>query len=128
MSNTKYDKFAQYLNFKVEKESEDCATISAEPNGDCLNGVGIVHGGWLFSLADYASAVASNTDDIAAISSHSIINFLTPAKEGKKLIAEAKVSAKTPKTAVVDVVISEVESGEIRATMQARVVYKQLKK
>ena len=45
MSNTKYDKFAQYLNFKVEKESEDCATISAEPNGDCLNGVGIVHGG-----------------------------------------------------------------------------------
>ena len=54
-----------------------------------LNAVGTVMGGAIFTLADYAFAIASNFDNVQTVSLASSISFLNVAK-GSVLTAKAK--------------------------------------
>ena len=77
------------------------------------NGVRIVHGGAIFTLADFAFAVASNTDDNVAVSIHSDIAIYKGISTGT-LIAEAKEINKHPKLGSYQVEIKN-EKGEMIA-------------
>ncbi len=56
---------------------------------DMLNGHGTAHGGMIFALADSAFAYACNSRNQAAVAQHASISFLTPAREGERMVAEA---------------------------------------
>jgi acyl-CoA thioesterase len=56
---------------------------------DMANGHGIIHGGMIFALADTAFAYACNSRNAAAVAASASIAFLSPAKIGETLVAEA---------------------------------------
>ena len=61
-----------------------------------LNPYGIVHGAYLFGLADTAGAIAVSSDGHNVVTTSSTIHYIHPAKT-KKIIAVAK-AIKTGKT------------------------------
>jgi len=73
-----------------------------------LNARGTVMGGAIFTLADFASAVAANghAEDTNTITLHGDITYLNPAK-GKTLIATADVVKQGRSIALYDVVIRD---------------------
>ncbi len=51
--------------------------------------VGLVHGGFIFSLADYAAMIAVNHPNVVLGAAD--VKFLKPVKCGEKVVAEANV-------------------------------------
>jgi acyl-CoA thioesterase len=73
-----------------------------------LNGVNIIQGGALFTLADFAFAAASNSNGRIAVAANATINFFKGVSSGK-LTAKAKEhsSGKTLATYIVDITDEE---------------------
>ena len=49
---------------------------------DMLNGLGVCHGGVVFTLADSAMAFSSNSFNHLAVATQAEIDWLAPAREG----------------------------------------------
>ncbi len=64
---------------------------------------GLIHGGFIFSLADFAAMVAINHPNVVLGGAN--VRFLKPVREGDILIAEAQLSKKEGKKSIVDVEI-----------------------
>jgi acyl-CoA thioesterase len=60
------------------------------------NGIGIVHGGAIFTLADFAFAAASNSHGTVAVAVNCQITIMKAAATGV-LVAECREQAKNPK-------------------------------
>ena len=56
---------------------------------DMLNGHGICHGGYIFTLADTAFAFACNTYDDVTVAAGADISFLEPVRQDRELTATA---------------------------------------
>ena len=64
------------------------AVLRMAVRGQHLNGHGIYHGGFIFTLADSAFAFACNSHDKAAVAAGCSIEFLKPARAGDLLTCE----------------------------------------
>ncbi len=87
-----------------------------------LNGHGIVHGGYLFLLADTAMAFASN-GEAPAVASGADIAFLTPVGRGAELVAEAVRRAMAGRSGLWDVTVRAVtgpDAGSVVAEFRGR--------
>lgn len=73
----------------LEDAAEGYARVRMVLRADMLNGHGTGHGGMIFALADTAFGYACNSRNIAAVAQQASIHFLSPAREGDVLIAEA---------------------------------------
>ncbi len=124
MPNTDNDRLAKTLGFKIVESSFGLAKASAITKDEFLNGVNIAHGGFLFSLADYAAALASNADGRVAISSGASINYLSPCPAEENVLATAKISYSDAKTALCDVTITSENTGTVFAIFQSRMIFK----
>jgi acyl-CoA thioesterase len=71
-----------------------------------LNGHGICHGGFIFSLADTAFAYACNSGNELTVAQHCSIDFLRPARAGERLTATARETARRPRSGIYDVTVS----------------------
>lgn len=69
---------------------------------------GLIHGGFIFGLADYAAMIAVNHPNVVLGSAD--VKFLQPVKASETVIAEARVSEQTGKKKIVAVTV--VRSGE----------------
>ena len=87
---SKNDRFAKENNMVIEKIKEGYAKTSMIVEKKHLNAADVAHGGAIFTLADFAFAIASNSYGTLALSINSSISFINSAKEGDKLFAEAK--------------------------------------
>ncbi len=84
------DRFASGTMRAVIDEAEpNCAQVSLEITEKLCNASGGVMGGAIFTLADFAFAVATNQEDKLTVSVSSTIQFIS-AVRGKRLIACAK--------------------------------------
>ena len=72
---------------------------------DMVNGHHICHGGLIFTLADSAFAYACNSYNKNTVASACHIDFLSPAKEGDILEAEAIEQSLSGRTGVYDVTV-----------------------
>ncbi len=86
----KQDRFAKDMGAKVEKVDDGYALCSLEILPKHLNAAGTVMGGAIFTLADFAFAVAANWNRPLTVSLSSSITFLGVAR-GKRLLAEARL-------------------------------------
>jgi acyl-CoA thioesterase len=77
-----------------------------------LNSHGTVHGGALFSLADAAFALASNSHGIPAAAINAHISYMRSARTGT-LFARAEEFALNPKLATYSVYITDQEENRI---------------
>ena len=86
----KDDLFSQWLGISVIEISEGYSKIQMTIRPEMMNGLGIVHGGIAFSLADSCFAFACNNRNNLSVALDTSINFTKPVHVGDVLIAEAK--------------------------------------
>jgi acyl-CoA thioesterase len=85
-----YDLFSQWLGIKVMEIKEGYSKITMTIRKEMINGLGIIHGGVAFSMADSAFAFACNNRNVLSVALDTSINFLKPVHVDDVLIAEAK--------------------------------------
>lgn len=88
------DKFAAHVGIELEKVEPGHAVVSLVLNENHLNGVGIVQGGVIFTLADYAFAAASNSMGVVTLGINASISYFKSPR-GKHLTAEANEVSRT---------------------------------
>jgi acyl-CoA thioesterase len=84
------DLFSQWLGIEVLDIKEGYSKIKMTVRKEMINGLGIVHGGIPFSLADSAFAFACNNRNVLSVALDTSINFIKPVHIGDVLTAEAK--------------------------------------
>lgn len=110
------DHFARHLNLQVLEAAPGHARVRIDIEKQHYNGVGIIHGGVIFTVADYAFAIACNRHDQIAVAVNASISYITATKR-KTLIAEAREITRGTKMASYDIRVSD-DEGIIVATFQ----------
>ncbi len=83
------DAYMELLGIKVEAVGAGRAHLSAVVGPQHLNIHGSGHGGFLYSLADAAFALASNSHGVPAVALSTHMEYFKPAKPGDRLEAHA---------------------------------------
>ncbi|MEQ1625238.1 MAG: hydroxyphenylacetyl-CoA thioesterase PaaI [Sediminibacterium sp.] len=83
------DLFSQWLGIEILEIKEGYSKIAMTVRAEMINGLGIVHGGIAFSLADSAFAFACNNRNNLSVALDTSINFLKPVYVGDRLEAVA---------------------------------------
>jgi acyl-CoA thioesterase len=84
------DSYASHLEINIVDVSEGYAKVEAVVKEDFLNFNGVCHGGFIFTLADVAFSMASNSHNQQAYAINVSINFMKGAQVGDHLVAEAR--------------------------------------
>jgi acyl-CoA thioesterase len=108
----KNDRFAKLLGFEIEELGLGFAKVKTTIKEEHLNGADVVHGGFLFSLADFAFALASNSHNNLSLAISANISF-QKAKPSGKLYAYAKELSDGKKIATYEVKIRDEEDSLI---------------
>lgn len=82
------DQFAKLVGLELVKVERGYAEVRMAIQEKHLNGVGIVQGGAIFTLADFAFAAAANAGGKVTVGINANITYSKPAK-GKTLLAKA---------------------------------------
>ncbi len=85
---------------------------------------GLVHGGFLFGLADYAAMLAVNDPNVVLGSAES--KFLKPVAVGETVIASAQIASESGKKRIVTVTIARDEDPVFTGTFTCFVLEKHL--
>lgn len=110
------DAFAIHNGMTITEVRDGYTRAEMELQPYHLNGAKTVHGGALFTLADFAFAAASNSSGQLALSITSSISLFKGAKQGR-LIAECREVSNAPKLASYEVSVRN-EAGDLLATFQ----------
>jgi len=113
------DAAAQALGMRIEAVAPGAATVSMVVAPGMLNGFRICHGGYITTLADTAFAYACNSYDEVTVASGIVVDFLAPAAEGERLVAEARELSRAGRTGVYDITVRD-PAGRIVAVMRGR--------
>jgi acyl-CoA thioesterase len=97
------DHASQGLNMAIEDIAPGIARLSMLIEPRMVNGHGICHGGFIFTLADSAFAFACNTDGVVTVASHCSISFIHPARLGERLVANAEQRHRAGRSGIYDV-------------------------
>jgi acyl-CoA thioesterase len=116
------DKCAELTGIKLLDVSEGRAKAMLEITENHLNSAGTVHGGVIFTLADFAFEVASNSYGTLAVAINAQISFFKAVSAGV-LYAEAKELSLHPKLASYSIDVIN-ENGELIASFQGMVYRK----
>ncbi|HLR65561.1 PaaI family thioesterase [Virgibacillus alimentarius] len=117
------DPFANHLNIMLEHCEAGYAKVKMPITKDLLNFNGAANGGAIFSLADYAFAVASNSHGRTAVGLNVNMSYLAPGKKGEEIICIAKETKLTPKIATYEMKVYNA-SDDLIATMEGMVYRK----
>jgi acyl-CoA thioesterase len=105
------DLFAAHVGIELLEAGGGRAVARLKLRDHHLNGLGMVQGGAIFTLADLAFAAAVNSRGRTAVAIHASISFLKAA-QGDTLIAEAREVSCGPKIAAYTIRVTE-PSGEL---------------
>lgn len=100
------DQFSKWLGIEALEISEGYSKIKMTIRPEMINGIGILHGGITFSLADTCFAFACNNRNILSVALDNSINFIKPSFTGDILTAEAKEMHNGNSTGLYQVTIS----------------------
>ena len=84
------DLFSQWLGIRVLEIKQGYSRIQMEIREEMMNGLGVVHGGICFSIADSAFAFACNNRNNLSVALDTSINFTKATQPGDIITAEAK--------------------------------------
>jgi uncharacterized protein (TIGR00369 family) len=114
------DAYVNGLGAKLVEWDGGRAVFRLAPEPRHFNFVGSVHGGALFSLADSALGVASNSWGRVCVALTVETQFLT-APTGDVLVATAVERSRTRRTAAYAIDVTSEDDGALRASVQAMV-------
>ncbi len=107
------DNATQGLGITLVEIHPGHARMQMTVRSDMLNGHGMCHGGFIFTLADSGFAFACNSYNVQTVAAGCSIEFLAPAFEGEVLTASAVEQSKSGKTGIYDVVVTNGEGKKI---------------
>jgi acyl-CoA thioesterase len=100
------DRASKNLGMRLVDAGEGTATVEMAVGPLMVNGHGIGHGGFVFTLADTAFACACNTDGRGVtVASGAEITFVAPVREGDLLVATATERVLFGRSGVYDVTV-----------------------
>lgn len=113
------DRLAQGLGIELLDVGPGFATVRMRVTEAMLNGVGTVHGGAVFSLADVAYGVACNTHGMVTVSRSAEVIHVAAANAGDVLVAVATERSRRGRNGVYDVTVHR-EHGGVVAEFRAQ--------
>jgi acyl-CoA thioesterase len=116
------DRFARHININLEwvEPGRARARLTLQPHH--MNALGIAQGGAIFTVADFAFAVASNSHGTVALGVSASITYMKAARTGT-LVADAREISRNPKLATYSVEVKD-DDGAIIAIFQGLVYRK----
>ncbi len=115
------DAAAQALGIRLVEAELGLATVTMAVTPAVVNGLGMCHGGVMFTLADTAMAIASNSCGVKTLASAATIEFLAPAQVGDTLTATCRELLKPGRSAVNDAVVVN-QHGDTLAVFRGRTI------
>jgi acyl-CoA thioesterase len=112
----KGDRYAAHSGIELIDVSPGHARARVRVQPMHLNGLNIAHGGAIFTLADFAFALAANSHGTAAVAINASITILKAVSSGM-LTAEARELARNHRLGTYDVRITD-EAGDLVAQFQ----------
>ena len=94
------------LNMQITRIAPGQATLEMAVRPDMLNGHGMCHGGFIFTLADSAFAFACNTYNQLTVAQQNQITYVRAAQLGEILIAAATETSRTGRSGTYNVTVS----------------------
>ncbi len=125
IENVKNDQFAKLLGIEIVEVRIGYALLKLQVEEKHLNGIGMVQGGAIFTLADYAFGVAANADGSTVVGINAGISYFKPPK-GKTIYAEAMEENSNTKICGYKVLVKD-EDGSLVASFSG-LGYKKYKK
>ena len=99
----KEDDASKGLGMEILEIRAGEATLAMTVQPNMVNGHGIAHGGFIFTLADSAFAYACNSHNHRAVAAQANISFIRPGKLGDRLIAVAREISRSGRSGIYDV-------------------------
>lgn len=103
------DPASRALGMALEAVGPGWARMSMEVQPHMVNGHGLCHGGYIFALADSASAFACNTYNERVVAQHCAITYIRPARQAMRLVATAVERSRTGRAGIYDVTVVEAD-------------------
>src|SRR5690348_6972014 len=113
------DAASQALGIAISDVTAGTAIASMTVRGDMVNGHGICHGGYIFTLADTAFAFACNTYDDVTVAAGADISFLEPVHQDALLTATAVELTRRGRSGLYDVTV-RTDDGTVVAEFRGR--------
>jgi len=113
------DTATQALGMRLTGIGPGFARMTMTVRADMLNGHRTCHGGFIFTLADSAFAMACNSYNYNTVAAGCSIDFLAPGREHDVLTAEALEQALGGKTGVYDIKVSN-QDGRVIALFRGK--------
>ena len=99
----KEDGASQGLGMEILEVKAGQAVLTMTIRPHMVNGHGIAHGGFIFTLADSAFAFACNSHNQRTVAAQCNISFIRPGKLGDTLVAAAREISRTGRSGIYDV-------------------------
>src|SRR5204863_8945680 len=102
----KEDNASKGLGMEILDIKPGYAQLAMTIKPNMVNGHGIAHGGFIFTLADSAFAFACNSHNERAVAAHGNITFIRPGKLGDRLVATAREVSRTGRSGIYDISVT----------------------
>ena len=100
------DRASQSFGMRIERIAPGEAVLTMTVAERMVNGHGICHGGFIFTLADSAFAFACNTYDRRTVAQHCAVTFIAPSRLGEVLSAHALEVSRAGRSGIYDVTVT----------------------
>ena len=124
ISSWEKDAASQALGIRIAEIRPDFIRATMVVRPDMVNGHDLCHGGLIFTLADSAFAFCCNSGNAVTVGAAATIDYLAPAIRGDELTAVARMSWRSGRTGLCDVIVSN-QRGETLAVFRGRSVHRQ---
>lgn len=114
------DRASAGLGMELVELATDRALVRMRVDARMVNGHAIAHGGFVFTLADSAFALACNSRGALTVAAGGDITFVASAREGDVLLAEAVVRASYGRSGLTDVRVTREGDGALVAELRGR--------
>jgi acyl-CoA thioesterase len=99
------DRASRALGMEVLLLERDHAVVRMPVTDAMVNGHAIAHGGYIFTLADSAFALACNSRGTLTVAAGADITFVASARRGDVLVAEASQRVTYGRSGITDVTV-----------------------
>ena len=114
------DEASRALGMDAAVIETDHAEVRMVVTDAMVNGHDIAHGGYIFTLADSAFALACNSRGCDHGGGGADITFVASARRGDILVAEARVRTAYGRSGITDVTVTREEDGAVIAEFRGR--------
>lgn len=101
------DRAARALGITLTDIAPGTARMTMTVGPDMVNGHDICHGGMIFTLADTAFAYACNSYNHVTVAQTAQISFVSAARAGDLLTADAREISRSGRTGIYDIRVSD---------------------